>query len=193
MAFFATSVFSMVENCADCHICNDAELFVGNIMPLPSTSKVSTIGRGTRLSGIRTVKWTWRDDTGKLHTYKLKKDRYYPDSPVNVLSVIALSHRLKDPLDASIYSNRTFQLLNGTMVVPNELYRIFSAIYQNFHSIKLSLLLSSLLKPLKAILCQNRIAQFCFGWLLRFDSYATSDSTSDGPLTLEKCELLLWH
>jgi hypothetical protein len=52
----------------------------------PST--VATIGgRNNHPSGIGDVTWSWEDDNGKTHCYELKDVYYFPQSPVNILSV----------------------------------------------------------------------------------------------------------
>ena len=58
---------------------------------------VTTIGGQVNFpAGIGTVIWSCRDDTGELHTHKIKDMHYFPLSPVNILGVTALCKQLKD-------------------------------------------------------------------------------------------------
>jgi hypothetical protein len=47
-------------------------------------------------AGIGTVKWSWLDDDGRIHTH-LFEALYFPQSPVNILSVTQFALKLKDP------------------------------------------------------------------------------------------------
>jgi hypothetical protein len=43
-----------------------------------------------------TVNWRWKDDHGKSHTMKIKDVLFFPDSPVNILSITCLADQFKD-------------------------------------------------------------------------------------------------
>jgi hypothetical protein len=65
--------------------------------PIENPTHVATIGgRNTLPSGIGKVKWSWSDDNGKKHEYTLEKVYYFPQSPVNILSIIEFAQQLKD-------------------------------------------------------------------------------------------------
>ena len=58
---------------------------------------VATIGgKGHQPSGIGTVRWTWRDDIGKLHEFLIEDVLFSPQSPINILSVTCFARQLKD-------------------------------------------------------------------------------------------------
>ena len=58
---------------------------------------VATIGGNYIIpKGIGTVRLSWTDDEGQLHTNKLNNVLYFPDSPVNILSATALAEFIKD-------------------------------------------------------------------------------------------------
>ena len=67
---YDTDYSTMVcDNSANVHICNQRNIFVGEIRKV-SNQQVSTIGgKGNQPSGIGTVKWIWREYPGKLHEY----------------------------------------------------------------------------------------------------------------------------
>ena len=75
-------------------------MFVGDLKPV-TNSAVATIGGTDNIpEGIGTVEWTWRDDDGKVHTYRLDDVYYFPDSPVNLLSVTEFAKTFGiDPLE----------------------------------------------------------------------------------------------
>ena len=57
---------------------------------------VSTIGgKLNQHDGIGTVKWTWKDDGGEVHTKKLENKLYFPKSPINIMSVTELAKQFK--------------------------------------------------------------------------------------------------
>ena len=62
------------------------------------TFKATTVGMlatiGGKLNqpaGIGTVKWTWKDDGGAVHTELLENTLYFPKSPINITSVTELA------------------------------------------------------------------------------------------------------
>ena len=84
------------DNSANVHICNDKSFFVS---PPRRTDKhyVATIGGSKNIAcGMGTVKWTWKDDTGKSHTFEIQEVLYFPQSPVNILSVTRLADQFND-------------------------------------------------------------------------------------------------
>ena len=50
---------------------------------------VATIGgKLNHPAGIETVKSTWKDDGGTVHTEQLENTLYFPKYPINIMSVI---------------------------------------------------------------------------------------------------------
>ena len=60
-------------------------------------SGVATIG-GTdfKPAGIRTVKWSWKDDEFKSHTHRLECALYFTESPVNIVGSTDLADQYDD-------------------------------------------------------------------------------------------------
>ena len=86
-----------VDNCANTHITNNKDHFVDfKSIRRGSRDKVSTVGGNAMPVGEGTVKWSWRDDDGRSHTYLLKHCRYYPNSPACILSPSQLGLQIKD-------------------------------------------------------------------------------------------------
>ena len=72
----------------------------------------TTVGKYIIPKGIGTVRWSWTDDEGQLHTNKLNYVLYFPDTPVNIPSKTALSESMKDD--------------EGTWVILKRKYYIFT-------------------------------------------------------------------
>ena len=87
----------VVDNSANAHIINDKNLFVGDILELDGKTGVATIG-GTdhKPSGIGDIKLSWKDDEGKSRSYVLHNALYFPDLPVNILSITRLADHFQD-------------------------------------------------------------------------------------------------
>ena len=96
--FFDSDSSSVVcDNSANVHICNNREMFVGEISPYDKM-KVATIdGKGHSASGIGTVRWKWSDDNGKVHDIMVDNVLFFPQSPINILSVTSFAQQLNDP------------------------------------------------------------------------------------------------
>jgi hypothetical protein len=68
-----------------------------HLRELTDVRTVATIGgKNSRPSGIGTVKWSWLDDAGQTHKYELQDVYYFPQSPVNILSVTEFAKFLND-------------------------------------------------------------------------------------------------
>eukprot|EP00957_Ditylum_brightwellii_P117619 8971051-Ditylum_brightwellii.AAC.1 len=64
-------------------------------MAMDPTMGVATIGGiDHKLQGIGLVKIECKDDEGATHKYKLEKALYFPESPVNIISVTCLADQL---------------------------------------------------------------------------------------------------
>ena len=71
-------------------------MFVGEIRKCTNQG-VSTIGgKVHQTSGIGTVRWIWRDNSGKSHEYLVKDALFFPQSPINILSVTCFAQQLND-------------------------------------------------------------------------------------------------
>ena len=108
MLSFDTDASNIIcDNSANVHICNDKSMFVGPIRP---TDKhyVATIG-GTKNSatGMGTVCWRWKDDTGRQHTTNVNNVLLFPQSPVNILSITALAAQFNDDEGTGIDTKRS--------------------------------------------------------------------------------------
>ena len=94
--FDTDTTFVVCDNSANTHICNDRELFT-ELQPVKDIRYVATIGgRNSKPSGIGTVKWSWLDDNGRKHEYKLDNVYFFPGSPLNILSVTEFAKHLDD-------------------------------------------------------------------------------------------------
>jgi hypothetical protein len=105
---FDTDSSSVVcNNSANRHVCNDRRMFT-ELRDTPMTNTVvATIGGKTSIpTGIGTVKWTWKDDSGQEHTHHLTDVLYFPTSPVNILSITALADQLNDDNGTGIDTRR---------------------------------------------------------------------------------------
>ena len=84
------------DNSVNVQICNRRNMFVGEIIKV-SNKKVATIeGKGNQPSVIVTVKWTWRDNTGKFHEYLVEDVLLFTQYPINILSVAYFKRQLND-------------------------------------------------------------------------------------------------
>ena len=65
--FDTDASFVVCDNSANTHICNNRYMFV--IFNETTAGLVATIGgKLNQPAGIGTVKWTWKDDSGAVHT-----------------------------------------------------------------------------------------------------------------------------
>ena len=53
-------------------------------------------GRPNIPAGIGTFKYTWIDNNGSLHTELLEYFLYFPQSPINIISVTDFTRQLDD-------------------------------------------------------------------------------------------------
>ena len=71
-------------------------MFVGEIRKCTNQGVATIGGKGHQTSGIGTVRWIWRDDSGKSHEYLVKDALFSPQSPINIISVICFARQLND-------------------------------------------------------------------------------------------------
>ena len=82
--------FVVCDNSANTHICNYRDMFI--TFNATIAGLVATIGgKLNQPVGIGTVKWTWKDDGGAVHTEQLKNTLYFPKSSINIMSVTELT------------------------------------------------------------------------------------------------------
>ena len=67
---FDTDSLAMVcDNIVNVHIRNKQIMFVGEIRNCTNQGVATIGGKGHQPSGIGTVRWIWRNDSGKSHEY----------------------------------------------------------------------------------------------------------------------------
>eukprot|EP00957_Ditylum_brightwellii_P067530 5126674-Ditylum_brightwellii.AAC.1 len=72
----------------------------------PNTGVATIGGTDHRPQGIGNAQISWKDDDGFSHTYRLKKVLYFPESPVNIISVTLLAEQLNDDEGAYVTTKR---------------------------------------------------------------------------------------
>ena len=96
VSFDSDSKSAVCDNSANVHVCNQKGMYVGELRPIKS-HKVATIGgKGHSPEGIGTVKWSWNDDDGRKHEYLVEDVLFFPQSPINILSVTEFAKQLQD-------------------------------------------------------------------------------------------------
>ena len=117
LAFDTDASTIICDNSANVHICNDKSMFEGEIKRTNQHS-VATIGGSKNSSaGMGTVNWRWKDDHGKSYTMKIKDVLFFPDSPVNILSITCLADQFNDDDGTGIDTKRTKSRLLKCFVV----------------------------------------------------------------------------
>ena len=104
--FETNSSTILCDNSVNVHICSSKSMF---IVPMSRTVKhyVATIGGSKNsASGMGTVWWRWKDDFGKIHTLDIENVLYFPQSPVNILSITGLADQLNDNDSTGIDTKR---------------------------------------------------------------------------------------
>ena len=56
-------------------------MFVGEIRKCTNQGVATIGGKGHQPSGIGTIRWIWRDESGKSHEYLFKDALFFPQSP----------------------------------------------------------------------------------------------------------------
>ena len=67
--FDSDSTSVVCDNSANVHICNAKRMFVGELSTTSNHTVATIGGKGHAPSGMGTVNWRWKDDTGKEHEY----------------------------------------------------------------------------------------------------------------------------
>ena len=95
-SFDSDSSSIICDNSANVSICNDKTMFVGDISKVQSHSVATIGGKGHFASGVGTVRWRWKDDYGSTHEYLVENVLYFPQLPINILSITSFADRLDD-------------------------------------------------------------------------------------------------
>ena len=98
------------DNSANVHICNDKSMFVGTIRHTDKHYVATIGGNKNAATGMGTVRWRWKDDTGKQHTTDVRDVLLFLQSPVNILSITALAEQFKDDEGTGIDTKRSKSL-----------------------------------------------------------------------------------
>ena len=68
---------------------------------------IATIGGANNsASGMNTTRWRWKDDAGMQHMVEVKNVLYFPQSPVNILSITNLANQFNDDDGTGINTKR---------------------------------------------------------------------------------------
>ena len=120
--FDSDSQSCVCDNSANTHIWNNLQDFIPSSLvelTASASSSVVTIGGSNfHPTSIGNIKITWNDDNGIPYHTVLKNVLYFPDSPVNVLSVTAFASQLNDD--------------NGTWIKTARHQSVFSWDHDNF-------------------------------------------------------------
>ena len=93
--FDTDSNFFVCDNAANTHICNKQDMFKD--FQATSSGLVATIGgKLNRPAGNGTVSWKWKDDKGVAHSDRLTGVLYFPQSPINIMSINKFARQLDD-------------------------------------------------------------------------------------------------
>jgi hypothetical protein len=84
MIFDSDSVTLALDNCSSYCLTNDMKDFVDK----PQKIHKGLMGLGTaQIHYQGTVIWSFEDDTGKVHSWKLPNTNYSPDTPIRLFSI----------------------------------------------------------------------------------------------------------
>ena len=67
-----------------------------SLTEIDNPAGVEPVGGVTNKVGFGIVRWIWKDDDGKIHSFNLEDCRYMPDSKVNLLSASRLGLQLQN-------------------------------------------------------------------------------------------------
>jgi len=88
----------LVDNCANTHVWNNLEDFEeGSVKPINRLEGVATIGGSNFYpESVGRLPLSWKDEEGNPFSIVLENVLYFPQSPVNVLSITRLADQLED-------------------------------------------------------------------------------------------------
>ena len=74
---------------------------------------MSTGANNNKANGVDTVLWKRKDDNSKVHNVEVVKDiLYFPEPPVNVLSVTKFADQLSDDHGTGCDTKRNYSILH---------------------------------------------------------------------------------
>jgi len=102
------ATWCVLDNSANSHIWNKQSDFVpGSIRALNEMSSVATIGGNNFYpTGIGELNIKIKDDENKISAIILKDVLYFPNSPVNIISVVCLADHFDDDYGTSVLTTR---------------------------------------------------------------------------------------
>ena len=102
------ATWCVLDNSANSHIWNKESDFVpGSIRALNEMSSVATIGGNNFYpTGIGDLNVKIKDDENKISAITLKNVLYFPNSPVNIISVVCLADHFDDDYGTSVLTTR---------------------------------------------------------------------------------------
>ena len=107
----ANSLSVICDNSTNMNIYNNKSCFIGNI-EMDASLQVATIGSKQHVSAvIGTVRWKCKDDDGVFHTFEIQDVPYFPDFPVNILSVTESADKLDGDQKTGIDTKRNHAVL----------------------------------------------------------------------------------
>ena len=106
VSFDTDSTHIVCDNSANVHICNDKSMFIGNMRTTDQHYVATIAGQKSAAAAMGTVRWKWKDDDGKVHSYDIHDVLYFPTSPVNILSITGFADQLKDDEGTGIDTKR---------------------------------------------------------------------------------------
>ena len=107
VSFDTDSSHIICDNSANVHICNDKSMFIGDTRKTDQHYVATIAGQKSAASAMGTVRWKWKDDNGKEHSYDVRDVLYFPTSPVNILSVTGFADQLNDNDGTGIDTKRS--------------------------------------------------------------------------------------
>ena len=96
ISFDTDSSHIICDNSANVHTCNDKSKFIGDMRKTDQHYVATIAGQKSAASAMGTVRWKWKDDNRKEHSYDVHDVLYFPTSPVNILSVAGFADQLND-------------------------------------------------------------------------------------------------
>ena len=152
VSFDSDSTTIVLDNSATCHICNDKDMFIGNITPIPKDSQlgVETAGGTAKPVGFGSIRISFRDNDGNMHVEMIEDVLYFPSSPVNILGITKFGEQRRDPEGTHILTKAKYSVFtwnngkstrdihhqsSGLPELPiNEGMSVFSSFYLSFCS-----------------------------------------------------------
>jgi hypothetical protein len=112
ISFDSDSTTIVLDNSATYHICNDKSMFIGNIINLPADSQigVETAGGTAKSVGHGSIRITFHDNNGILHSQTIDDVLYFPSSPVNILGITKLGEQRGDPEGTHILTKAKYSV-----------------------------------------------------------------------------------